>query len=130
MAWKNWTKLIGVNLLFRYITRLEGHIEGLFLFLHEDVENCNFLCSSLFQNYLLAQAEEIAIDLTFNEISDSDHTYYLMNIAIYCEELDRWLPGSRFRLTSKREEDYQKALKEKRNCPEFNCVAVSACSYL
>jgi len=38
---------------------------------------------------LLSEAAIWSVDCTYNEIVEKGETYYLMNVAFYCDELDR-----------------------------------------
>ena len=49
----------------------------------------NWVTGSPLVSSLLSQAAIWSIDCTYNEISDKKETYYLMNIAFFCDELQR-----------------------------------------
>ena len=109
-------------------------------------EETFFVTCSPATSFLFSQAEEFAIDATYNEIKEEGKTFYLLNTAFYCEILNRCkpplspleqlhslksvflstgIPGPRCRMTRKTTEAYLEALNEivdvvKRDVPSFS----------
>jgi len=67
----------------------------------DDDEVISYLCCSPLMSYFLANCSEVAIDATYNEINVPGNEIYLLNVVGYSEDLQRWIPGPRYRLNGK-----------------------------
>lgn len=63
-------------------------------------------------SYFLANCSEVAINATYNEINVPGNEIYLLNVVGYSEDLQRWIPGPRYRLNGKTKNEYQIGLEK------------------